>query len=120
MRRFDRANNVEYGCGQITRRLELGVEARELQFGGQFAIEEKPGSLLKRRMLSEVMNGIAAVAQFTSFAVDKGARRPIEINAFETALNLDRSGCFRSLMPSLAVFAFFSRGEKHGIARSAV
>jgi hypothetical protein len=40
------------------------------------------------------MNGIAAEAQFTRFAVDKGAWRPFEINAFETALNLDRFGCF--------------------------
>jgi hypothetical protein len=45
-------------------------------------------------MLGEIVDRVAAVAQFPGFAVNESARGSIEVNAFKAALNLDRFGGF--------------------------
>jgi hypothetical protein len=45
-------------------------------------------------MFSEIVDGIAAVAQLTRLTVDERARRAIEVDAFQAAVNLDRLGRF--------------------------
>jgi hypothetical protein len=45
-------------------------------------------------MLGQVMDRVAAIAEFAGLSVDECAGRPVEIDAFEAALNLDRFGRF--------------------------
>ena len=94
MRRLDGTNNVEHRRGKLARRLELGVEARELLLARQFAVEKQKSGFLEARMLGQVMDRVAAIAELAGLSVDERAGRPVEIDAFEAALNLDRFGRF--------------------------
>ena len=46
-------------------------------------------------MLGEIMDGISAVAQVPGLAVDERAGRSLEIDAHQSAVNLDGLGRFR-------------------------
>ena len=70
------------------------VEGGELPRVRQLAIEQQPRGFLEARMFSEIVDGIAAVAQVARPAVDERARRAIEVDAFQAAVNLDCFGCF--------------------------
>jgi hypothetical protein len=94
MRRLDGADNVEHLCRQPARRLQLGVETRELLLVRQLAPEKQKGGFFKARMLGQVVDRVAAIAQLAGLSVDKCAGRPVEIDAFKAALNLDRLGRF--------------------------
>ena len=82
------------GARQFARGFQFGVEAGELLLGRQFAAQQEPCGLLETGMFGEVVNRIAAIAQFAGLAVDKGARRAVEIDTREAAMNLDRFVCF--------------------------
>ena len=99
MRRFDAANDVEDRRGQFTRGFQGAVEFGELRFGRQFAVQQQPRRLLECRMLGEIMDRIAAIAQLADAAVDEGARRAVEIDALQSAVNLDWLVCFGHLWP---------------------
>src|SRR5207342_2741458 len=94
MRRLDGTNNVEHRRGKLARRLKLGVEARELLLARQFAVEKQKSGFLEARMLGQVMDRVATIAELAGLSVNKRAGRPVEIDAFEAALNLDRFGRF--------------------------
>ena len=88
------ADDVVDRLGQAARRLEVVVEGGELPRVRQLAIEQQPRGFLEARMFSEIVDGIAAVAQVARLAVDERARRAIEVDAFQAAVNLDCFGCF--------------------------
>src|SRR5216684_1148152 len=94
MCRFDRADDVGNRRRQFAGSLEIRVESRKLPLVWQFAVKQKPGRLLKARMFGEIVDRVAAVTQFPGLAINEGAGGPIKVNAFKTALNLDRLGGF--------------------------
>ena len=102
------------GAGSRARRLQLRIEARELRAVGKLTMEQQPCGLLEARMLRQIVDRIAAVAQLARLAIDERARRAIEINALEPAVNLDR--CVVSVIdPLVSARRVFSRGEKRWI-----
>ena len=77
--------------GQAARSPEVVVEVGELPRVWQLAIEQQPRGFLEARMFSEIVDGVAVVAQVARLAVDERARRTIEVDASQAAVNL---GCF--------------------------
>ena len=88
------AHDVEHRRRQLARRFQLGIEGRKLPRARQIAVQQQPGGLLEARMLGQIVDRIAAIAQLAGLAVDEGAGRAVEIDALEAAMNLDRFGCF--------------------------
>jgi hypothetical protein len=94
MRRFDGVDDVEDRRGKFPRDLQLSVELRKLRLIRQLAVQQQPGGLLETRTFGKVVDRIAAIAQFADAAVNERARRAVEINALQSAVNLDRFVCF--------------------------
>ena len=94
MCRFDGANDVDDCRRQCPRSFQFGIEGRELLLVRQSTMKKQPRSLLEARMFGEIVDGLAAVAQVPRLAVDERARRAIEVDAFQAAVNLDCFGCF--------------------------
>ena len=82
------------GAGSLRAALSYGIEARELLLVRQLAVEKQKSGFLKARMLGQVMDRVAAIAELAGLSVDECAGRSVEIDAFEAALNLDRFGRF--------------------------
>jgi len=90
MRVLDRTDDIEHRRRQFARRFQLSIKARQLLFARQIAVEQQPGRFLEAGMLGEIVDRITAIAQLAGLAVDEGAGRTVEIDARETAMNLDR------------------------------
>ena len=97
MRVLDGADDVEDRRRQFACGLQVMVEFRKLRLVRQFAVQQQPGGFLERRMLGEIVDRIAAVAQLADAAVDEGAWRAVEIDTLQAAVNLDRFVCFSHL-----------------------
>src|SRR5579863_1993089 len=50
-------------------------------------------------MLGEIVDRIAAITQLTGASIDESARRAVEIDTLQAAVNLDRFVCFSHLWP---------------------
>ena len=102
MRRCDGANDGQDRRWQFARGFQFAIEFRKLRLGRQLAAQQQPRRLFECRMFGKIVDRIAAVAQFADAAVDEGARRPVEIDALQSAVNLDRLVCFGHLWPRSA------------------
>src|SRR5690606_11876887 len=80
-------NDVQHSRWELTGRLEVLIELGKLAPSRQLTIEQQVRSLLERRMLSEVMDGIAAVTQLTCLAVDECRGGTLEVDVLQTTVD---------------------------------
>ena len=73
--------------------LQLRVEAGKLRHGWQFTVEQQVGRFLEARLLCQVVDRIAAIAQLTGLAVDEGRAGALEIDALQAAVDFDLFFC---------------------------
>ena len=62
----------------------------KLSLARQLAMQQQVRRLLEGRLLRQVVDGVAAIAQLARLAVDKSSLRALEIDILEAAMDL---GC---------------------------
>ena len=81
-------DDVEDRRRQLAGGLQLGVDAGQLRLGRQLAVQQQVGGLLEGRVLGQIVDGIAAIAQLAGLAVDESSFRPLEVDILEAAMDL--------------------------------
>ena len=87
---LDGCDDVEDRRRQPAGAAQLRPEALELRLRGQLAVQQQVGRLLEGGVLRQVVDGVAAVAQFAGLAVDERRGGSLEVHILQAAVDLGR------------------------------
>jgi hypothetical protein len=84
MGRLHRLDDSQDGRRQLAGGLQVGIDAGKLALLGS-SPQQQVRRLLEGRLLRQVVDGVAAIAQLARLAVDKSSFRALEIDIPEAA-----------------------------------
>ncbi len=106
MTRGARPDDVVDRSGQAPPLEERIRESRELLLRRQLSLQEQVGRLLEGRVLRQVVDRVAPIAELTRLAIDQADGRPVEVDAPQASADLHSFAHFHLLAcPSPAVRA---------------
>src|SRR5262249_48634162 len=95
MRRLYRFYYCEYFFRQFSCVLKFQSKSIKLGLLRKLALQQEVAALFKRRVLREVVDRVAAVAQLARAPVDAAHARAVEVDVLQAAPDLDLGRFFR-------------------------